>query len=58
MSDDTTKTALDRKLIALNEPYEVDYWTKALGISEQQLRNAVGEVGNSAEQVRIYLKGR
>jgi hypothetical protein len=36
----------------------VRYWTEALDCSEQQLRNAISEVGNSADKVRIYLKGR
>jgi hypothetical protein len=56
MADDPKKTALDRKLIALNEPYEVLSWTKSLGCTEAQLRAAVAAVGNSAEAVRVYLK--
>jgi len=56
MADDPKKTALDRKLIALNEPHEVRSWTESLGVSEQQLRAAVAAVGNSAEKVRAYLR--
>ena len=56
MTDDPKKTGLDRKLIALNEPHEVLAWTKSLGCTEAQLRDAVKAVGSSAEAVRVYLK--
>lgn len=56
MRDDKTKTAQDRKLISLTEAYEVRDWCKSLGCDEAQLRKAVGEVGDSAEKVRTWLK--
>ena len=35
MSDDKSKRGQpDRSTIALSEPHEVAYWTKALGVSE------------------------
>lgn len=55
MSDDTKKTGLDRKLISLEEDYEVRDWTRGLGCTPAQLREAVKAVGNSAEKVREYL---
>ncbi|MEO8388635.1 MAG: DUF3606 domain-containing protein [Polaromonas sp.] len=55
MADDTSKTALDRKFISLEEDYELRDWTKTLGCTEQQLREAVKAVGNSASAVRQYL---
>jgi hypothetical protein len=55
MTDDPRKTGLDRKLISLSEPHEVRSWTESLGCSETQLRDAVKEVGNSAEAVRAHL---
>lgn len=55
MSDDTSKTAQDRKLISLNEDYEVRDWCNSLGCSPEQLREAVEAVGNSAEAVRAHL---
>lgn len=58
MTDNTKQTGLDRKLIALNEDYEVRDWTKSLGCTEEQLRAAVKAVGNSAEKVREYLAGK
>lgn len=55
MADDTTETAVDRRFIALGQDYEVRDWTKTLGCTEQQLRDAVKAVGNSASAVRQYL---
>lgn len=56
MPDDTTnRGAQDRARINLGEEHEVRYWTKALGVSEQKLREAVSAVGVSAEAVRRHL---
>jgi hypothetical protein len=56
MADDTSKTgAADRTQINVNQPHEVQYWTKALGISEDQLKTAVKSVGPNAEAVRKHL---
>lgn len=45
----------DRDRISLSEDYEVRDCTQSLGVSEQELREAVDAVGNSAEAVRAYL---
>ena len=59
MSDDKSKVGDgDRKRISLSEDYEVRDWTKSLGVSEEELREAVGKVGNSAQAVRDYLGQR
>lgn len=55
MADDPTKISQDRKLINVNEDYEIKYWTKALGVDETALRAAVAEVGTSAAAVRSHL---
>jgi hypothetical protein len=55
MSDDKSKTGADRKLISLAQAHELRDWTQSLGCTEQQLRDAVKAVGNSAEAVRAYL---
>lgn len=56
MADDKIlRSPQDASRIALGEDYEVAYWTDALGVSEQQLRDAVGAVGNSAAAVRAHL---
>jgi hypothetical protein len=39
----------------VNEPYEVSYWTKTLGVSEQKLRDAVKAVGVSVAAIRKHL---
>jgi hypothetical protein len=58
MSDDTSdRGAADRSRISLSQPWEVRYWTETLGISEQELRDVVGRVGNSADAVRAALRG-
>ncbi len=56
MSDDTRQIGSpDRDRINLSEDYEVRYWTGALGVTEQQLREAVQAVGSTAEAVRRHL---
>jgi hypothetical protein len=55
MADDTNKTGLDRRFIALGQDYEVRDWTQTLDCTEEQLREAVRAVGNSASAVRQYL---
>lgn len=57
MSDDKKQTgAPDRDRISLSEDYEIRDWTASLGVSEQELREAVDAVGNTADAVRAYLK--
>jgi hypothetical protein len=56
MSDDKNKTASpDRDRINVNEDYEVQYWTKALGVSAAQLKEAVKAVGPTSAAVRKHL---
>lgn len=57
MSDDkNNRGPQDRSRISLSEDYEVRYWTDALGVTQDRLREIVGRVGNSAEAVREALK--
>jgi hypothetical protein len=46
-----------RSRIALDNPREVSWWSKRLGCSEQQLREAVEQVGDSAAQVEQLIDG-
>ncbi|MFL4512112.1 DUF3606 domain-containing protein [Stenotrophomonas maltophilia] len=56
MSDDKKNTGSpDRDRINVNEDYELQYWTKALGVSAEQLRAAVKAVGPTAAAVRKHL---
>ena len=56
MSDNKQETALDRKLVSLDEDYERRDWAKSLGTTEEKLMAAVQAVGNSADKVREYLR--
>lgn len=51
----TNKTPPLRNHIAMNEPLEVKYWTKHLGVTRDELQRAVDKVGNSAAAVRKEL---
>ena len=56
MSDDKSKVGgPDRKLIALNEADEIRDWTQHFGVSEEELRRAIGKVGHSADAVTKEL---
>lgn len=50
--------AQDRARINVHEEHEVRYWTEALGVSREQLEQAVSQVGVSATAVREHLKKR
>lgn len=59
MSDDKCNTGTpDRDRINLSEDDEVQYWTQALGVSEDELREAVKAVGLTSEAVRNHLAQR
>jgi len=56
MSDHKRNTGTpDRHRINLSEDDEVQYWTQALGVSEDELREAVKAVGSTSEAVRSHL---
>ena len=46
----------DRSKIAMNEAFEVRYWTKHLGVSKEELQRVVDKVGNSAAAVKKELE--
>ena len=45
----------DRSRISLEQEHEVLYWTTQLHCSEDELREAVGKVGNGAADVERLL---
>jgi hypothetical protein len=56
MSDNLTKRdQRDHSKINMHEDFEVKYWTKQLGVSNDELQKAIDEVGNSAAAVRKEL---
>ena len=48
----------DRTRINVNEDWEVRYWSKELGVSENRLRELVKQHGVSADAVRRALGKR
>lgn len=42
----------DRSRVSLDQEHEVRYWSKQFGCTEDELREAVAKVGNSAEAVK------
>ena len=56
MSDDkSNRGSPDRDRIDIHDPSELRYWTKALKISPEKLKEVVGQVGTSAKKVRHAL---
>jgi hypothetical protein len=47
--------ARDRALIALNQPYEVRYWSKKFKVTPAKLKAAVKAAGHSSKKVGAYL---
>ena len=42
--------------INLDDKYELAYWSKTLGVSEEQLRAVVARVGDSVEAVALEIE--
>jgi len=56
MSDNRSNAgAQDRARINVHEDYEVRHWTEALGVSKEELEQAVKAVGPSVSAVREHL---
>jgi hypothetical protein len=59
MTDDlSSRGPRDRANINIHEDHEVEWWTRKLGVSPDQIREAVAEVGTSAEKVAQQLNRR
>jgi hypothetical protein len=57
MADDKRQRApQDAARINVSEDYEVQYWTKELGVSKERLQELVKEHGVSADAVRGALR--
>jgi hypothetical protein len=56
MADDkSNRGPADRARINIHEAYEVEYWTKELGVSPERLRELVERHGVMAADVRKAL---
>lgn len=49
---------LESSRINLDNEWEVGYWARVLGVTREELREAVGKVGVIAGDVRRYLARR
>lgn len=57
MADDfDNRGPRDRGRISLEQAHEVRYWTRALGVTETQLRRAVLAAGDATHAVRQQLQ--
>lgn len=57
MSDDlNNRHGQDRTRINVNESWEVAYWTKELGVTKEELEQAVKSAGTQVDAVRQHLK--
>jgi hypothetical protein len=52
MSLHTDSGPVDRTRINMNEPYELRYWSKELGVSTAQLKSVVKKVGDGTDALR------
>ena len=56
MSDDLTKIGKqDDQRINVEQDHELSYWSKELGVSREQLRQAVQQAGPLVKNVRQHL---
>lgn len=56
MADDKSKRgAADRDRINVHEKYEMEYWTKVLGVTPERLKELVAKHGVMAADVRKAL---
>jgi hypothetical protein len=56
MADDlSNRGAPDRDRVNVNEDYELRNWSKKFGVSPEELKRAVAQVGDRADAVRQHL---
>ena len=56
MADNLTdRGPQDRTRINVNQPHEVRYWSRKLGVSEEALRSAVQTAGPMVDKVQQHL---
>ena len=47
-----------RNRINVDDKYELAYWSKLLGISQEELRSIVARVGDAVETVALEIENR
>lgn len=59
MSDDkSNRGGQDRTRINVNQDYELRDWSEKFGVSQEELKAAVAQVGNRSSDVEQHLKNR
>lgn len=59
MADDKNlRNDRDRSRVAGNEEYELEYVAKRYGVTIEEVRAAVQQVGNSREKIEEYLQNK
>lgn len=59
MSDDkSNRGGQDRKRINVNQDYELRDWSKKFGVTPEELKKAVAEVGDRSDKVKERLRDR
>ena len=53
----TSQPGIDPDRIDINNPDACQHWAKKLDATQEQLREAVGQVGDKAADVEMHLKG-
>jgi hypothetical protein len=48
----------DSTKVSMDEQWEVDYWCEKFGVTEEELAEAVDEVGDLARDVEEYLSNK
>lgn len=48
----------DRQKINPGEPYEVRYAAEQLGVSQEEILQAINEVGNDRQKIEEYLRSK
>ena len=57
MDDKSKRGGQDRTRIDVSQDYELRDWAEKFGVSEEQVKAAVGAVGDRATDVEKHLKG-
>jgi hypothetical protein len=55
MPDNKTKIGADRRTINIHEDYELRDWSKKFGVTPEKLKEAIAQVGTSADAVQQHL---
>jgi hypothetical protein len=59
MADDPKQAhGQDRERINVNQDYELRDWAKSLNTTPERVKEAVQAVGDRADKVREYLRGK